>query len=391
MLVLSNKQSVTARNCEYRQFGTPRTSIGGLNFDLRYEAGAGTSAVNRTRAYFNQKREGFIEPSEYPTDKPVSEGEATAGIRAWRKVEDPEGTGGAVFFPVYDASFFDDDERALIPKTGSDEHPELYLDHFGGLYGLGVAWMELDETPVFWGMPGVGKTELLRFAAWVMQLPFRRISFTATSEVDDVIGKMMFSPEKGTYFHFGRLSAGWTKPGVLCLDEPNTAPPEVWQQIRPLTDNSKQMIVDQSDQPFPLDRNDDCYMGMAMNPAWDPRNVGAMEIADADANRVFHTFMDLPPDILEREIIQARVRLDGWELDDVQMNALMATAVDLRRLSAEEQLPITWAIRPQIKVARALRWFSPVTAYRRAAGDYLAPEQTQIMLDQVRSHFPTGD
>src|SRR6478609_3322103 len=95
MLVLSNKQSVTARNCEYRQFGTPRTSIGGLNFDLRYEAGAGTSAVNPTRAYFNQKREGFIEPSEYPTDKPVSEGEATAGIRAWRKVEDPEGTGGA--------------------------------------------------------------------------------------------------------------------------------------------------------------------------------------------------------------------------------------------------------------------------------------------------------
>jgi hypothetical protein len=86
-------------------------------------------------------------------------------------------------------------------------------------------------------------------------------------------------------------------------------------------------------------------------------------------------------------MIQARVRLDGWELSGEMLDCLMATATDLRQLSKDEVLPITWAIAPQIKTARALKWFTPVTAYRRAAGDSLEPEALQVMLDQVRAHW----
>lgn len=383
-LILSNRQSREAQDCDFRQFGTPRTTTGGLHFSPEYSDTFNSSVVTPTQVL--AEAASMVEPSEYPTDREVSEGDTTAGIRAWRQVFDPEGTGKSVFFPVYDASFFDDDQRQLIPKTGSDEHPELYIDHFGGLYGLGVAWMELDETPVFWGVAGVGKTELLRYASWIMQLPFHRLSITATSEVDDVIGKYEYDPVKGTWFRLGRLPVAWTQPGVLCIDEPNTGPPEIWQRIRPLTDNSKQMVLDEWDARI-LDRHSDCYMGMAMNPAWDVRNLGALEVADADANRLFHTFIDMPPEEVEKEIIQARVKLDGWELSPAQLKSLMDVARDLRKLSDDERLPVTWAIRPQIKVARALRWFSPTTAYRRAAGDYLDPEAQQILLDQVRAHF----
>lgn len=386
-LLLTNRLSFEARDCEYRQVGPQRGTMGGLHFLPEYNEAFTSSGVSPVAAYFTAKKAGFVDPTDYPTDREVSEEEATAGIRAWRRVVDPDGSDNEVYFPIFEAAFFDDSDRELIPKTGTDEHPELYVDHFGGLYGLGVAWFELDETPIFHGEAGVGKTELLRYAAWVMQVPFRRISITKSTEIDDIAGKYEYSPESGTYFRYGRLVEAWQRPGVICLDEPNVAgDPAVWHFIRPLTDNSKQLVLDMYDHRL-INRNTDCYMGMAVNPAWDPRNVGAMEIADADANRLFHFYIEMPPDALEREIIKARVALDGWEISTEQLDMVMSVAKDLRALSKEGELPITWALRPQIKVARALRWFNPPTAYRRAAGDALEPEALELVLDQVRAHW----
>lgn len=388
-LLLSNRLVQEARGCEYRQVGPNRSTMGGMMFLPEYESGFGSTRVDPAASYFANKKV-FVEPADYPTDKPVNEGEIAAGIKAWRKVVDPDGSGNEVYLPIYDSAFFDDSERTLIPKTGSDEHPELYVDHFGGVYGLGVAWIELDETPVLWGMAGVGKTELYRHMAWLMQVPYRRLSITASSEIDEVIGKLMYSPEKGTYFQYGRLPEAWQRPGVLCIDEPNVAQdPAVWHALRPLTDNSKQLVIDQNEHET-IERHPDCYMGMAMNPAWDVRNIGALEIADADANRLFHTYIEMPPENIEREIIQERVKLDNWELSREQLDMVMGIAKDVRNLSEAKELPITWAIRQQIKVARALRWFSPIVAYRRAAGDYLSPDALEILLDQVRAHWKEG-
>jgi hypothetical protein len=97
-------------------------------------------------------------------------------------------------------------------------------------------------------------------------------------------------------------------------------------------------------------------------------------------------FIELPPPQLEREIIKARVKLDGWEIDDERLATIMAIAEEIRGLCKEGTLPITWMIRPQIKVARASRWFDMVTAYRRAVGDYLEPEALDALLDVVRAH-----
>jgi hypothetical protein len=129
---------------------------------------------------------------------------------------------------------------------------------------------------------------------------------------------------------------------------------------------------------------------MAMNPAWDPKNVGAMPISDADANRLFHVSIELPPESLEREIIVNRVKVDGWELDSDRLDMIMGIAKDLRSLATDGELPITWGIRPQIKVARALRWFDPITAYRRAVADYLEPQAQESMLNAVRAHVDSA-
>lgn len=384
-LILGGQFAAEAKDCEYRAFGTVQTSTSGLHLLPEYDD-AFQMSVDPVRSYFKKKSDEFVDPTEYTTDKPTTDADEAAGIRAWRLVPDPDGSGRAAFLPIYRGEFFSDIERAKIPSTGDDEHPELYVDHFGGTYLAAVTWTELDETPAAWGISGTGKTEWYRYLAWLMQLPFERITITGSTEIDELIGMMKYSPAEGTYFKYGRLPLAWIKPCVLVIDEPNVGQPDIWQRLRPLTDNSKQMVLDENKNEV-LDRNQDCYMGFAMNPAWDARNVGANPIADADANRLFHVYVDLPPVSLEREIIRNRVSLDGWEITDEQLDMMIAIATDIRDLSVDGSLTITWAIRPQLKVARALRWFDTVTAYRRAVGDFLEPRQLETLLDIVKSHL----
>jgi MoxR-like ATPase len=385
-LILTNRQVHEARGCRYREFGQVRNTTAGIHLLPVYEEAFNLTS-NPIVSYFKSK-EHFVEPHEYPTDKPVTDEDRASGIRAWFRVPDPSGSDNETFLPTYDPDFFTPEERGKIPRTNDDEHPELYVDHFGGTYLAAVAWTELDETPALWGEAGTGKTELLRHLAWRMCLPFERINITAQTEVDDLVGKMLFDKEKGTYFSYGRLPLAWEKPCVLCVDEPNVGPPEVWQAIRPLTDNSKQMVIDQNAGERKA-RNADCYLGFAMNPAWDPKNIGALPVSDADVNRLFHVHIELPPPELEREIIRNRVLLDGWEMDDDRLDMVMKIAEEIRNLIKEGLLSqVSWAIRPQIKVSRALRWFEPVTAYRRAIADFLEPTVADALLDVVRAHAP---
>lgn len=380
-LVQSHEQVFMARNCEYRDFGSPLTSTETVTLFAEYADDFGK--FNPVKATLLKIAE-QVEPTKYISDLPVLEEEKAEGVLAWRKIEDPE-SGKFTHLPVFDSEHFDENDRELIPKTGDDEHPELYVDHFRGVYLAAVCWQELNETPALWGEAGTGKTELFRHLAWLMQLPFRRISITGSTELDDIAGKMRFNKEKGTYFQYGRLPIAWQRPGVICIDEPNTGPPDVWQFLRPLTDNSKQLVVDANEGEV-IRKNDSAYLGLAMNPSWDVRNVGTIELGDADANRLFHVYVELPPEEVEREIIRSRIRLDGYEIEDSRLDLVMNIAKDLRALIAEGGLTISWAIRPQIKVARALKWFDPITAYMRAVGDYLEPAARQAILDTVHSH-----
>lgn len=323
----------------------------------------------------------FVEPHEYETDAPVTAGHQAKGIRAWRKLSRE---GRDVYLPIFDPEFFDENERAKIPRTGDDEHPEKYMDHLGLAFITTVLWRELDETPALHGVAGTGKTEFFRYMAWMMCLPFERISITSSTELDDLAGKTLFE-DGATVFQRGRIPRAWSKPCVIVLDEPNVGSPAVWQFIRPLTDNSKQLVLDMNKGETIL-RDDHAYMGMAMNPAWDVRNVGAETISDADGSRLMHIFVDLPDAKMERQIIRERCALDGYEIEDATLNRIMGIAADLRKMSDDETLPVTWGIRNQIKVARATKWFDLRRAYQLASADYLEPAAAEIILDVVKAH-----
>jgi hypothetical protein len=390
-LILSNRNKEEAIGCEYRKVGKNATTTDGNKLLTQYEEGFAieVSATDPIAAFRAGQTTQLIDPKVYPTDRPVTDEHKALGYRAWRRIVDPENPLHETFLPIFDSSIWTDDERKLIPNTGDEEHPELYEDHGGLLYTISVLWRELDETPMMWGEAGTGKTELARHLAWLMQVPFVRIAINGSVELDDLAGKMMYHPEKGTYPHYGRVSKAWISRCVMLLDEPNTGQPPVWQFLRPALDNSRTLVLDMLEADD-LKRNDDCYTILAANPSWDPKNKGAEDIADADLSRLTHMYMTLPPEDIERHIIAARVRLDGWEISNKQLDLLMRVAVEIRGLVENQTLPVSWGIRPQLKVARLLRWFEPVTAYRRAIGDAMEPPAAETMLGIVRSHVDSG-
>lgn len=327
----------------------------------------------------------IIEPSTYNTDATVTPAHIKAGIRAWRKLSDTT-TKNSVLIPVFDRDFFDDEQRKLIPVTGGDEHIETYLDHQNLAYRCAVLWRHLDETPALHGVAGTGKTELFRYMAWMMQLPFHRISITKSSDIDELAGMVGFHNNE-TVFEYGIVPRFWRTPCVAVFDEPNVGPPEVWQFIRPLTDNSKQLVLPMNKGEI-VKRNENCYFGMAMNPAWDPRNIGAEPLAAADGSRLMHIFVGFPDAKIEREIIKRRCHLDGYTISDDVLTTMMDTARTLREM--DDTLSTTWGIREQIKTARATRWFSIVDAYRLAATDHMEPSEASMILDAVKSNTVGG-
>lgn len=383
-LIPDNRAAREAKDCSWASPSMGDThDLDGMVLLQVYE-GNNTDPV---RSFLNNP-EGIEEPSDHATDREVTEEDEAAGIMAWRKVADQRGTGKFTYLPIFNIESFSEEDRSLVPATASIEHPEWYVDTDNLVYTVAVAWMELDETPVLWGQAGVGKTELLRHIAWLMQVPFARLSITDSSEVDDVIGKMVFV-EGETRFQRGRLTKRWERPGVILVDEPNTGPDALWQRMRPMTDNSKQFVLDEANGEV-IERHMFTFLGMAMNPSWDRKNIGAKELSSADADRLTHVHLGLPSLDVERKIIERRVSEDlpeGVELDVQQMKKVMKVAADIRTLVDQGTLPISWGIRPNIKAARLLTWFDPVTAYRRAVADNLDPETGEMILNIVRTHM----
>lgn len=376
-LIPANKKKEEATGCQFRRPGrAPTVMLGNILPAWQAPKSVAAKAADAE----------FVEPLEYPTDREVTPDEEAKGIKAWRELKDPEGSGNSVMLPIFDPKHFTQEQRDLIPQSGDQENPQLYVDHNGAVYRIAVLWMELDETPAAWGMPGVGKTEVARHLAWLMQIPFYRFSIKESTEVAELEGFKEFDPQQGTYFRDGRFTEAWQSISVVCVDEPNMGRSEVWAFLRPCFDNSKQLVID-ADGGRNAPRNEFCFPMVSMNPAWSPTNVGANQIGAADASRLMHIQFSLPEEEVERKIIKNRIKVDGWLIDNERLNLVMSISTAIRNLVEDGTLSsLTWGIRENLKVARALRWFTPLIAYQMGAADYLEPQQRDVVLDQVRAH-----
>lgn len=332
-------------------------------------------------------------PEGYATDAPVSDGQKAKGITAWRRLENPADPEQAIMLPIYDTDaipYETEDlraaEAAKVPRAGDEGLPENYIDYDGITYPIAVAMTVLRDSPSLIGPPGVGKTALYRNMAYLMGLPYTRISITPSTEVDELAGHMEYHPEKGTEFRYGRLAAAWTQPGVICLDEPNSARPDVWFLLRPLLDSEKQLAIDTNEGEL-LTRHESSYLGLAMNPSWDYRNSGTNPLADADVSRLFHVQVGLPPENIEAEIIRTHCASVGFDISDQQLRVMRRIATDLRDTAAGGSLMFSWGTRSQLKVAKLLPYLTIEQAYQAALGASLEPEQEDLFLSTVRGHL----
>ncbi len=391
-VIFPTKRVKEAQACDVKSLAThatpPRPWLDSMALLPIYD-GTQNLEPSPISAFLARKGKPVVEPSTYATDAPIGAEDKEEGIRAWRRLPDPFGGPRSVMMPIFDREHFGASEQAKIPQTNDENHPEWYADTGGYLYKLLVAWRGLDETPILWGQAGVGKTELLRYAAWMMQLPFERVSITKSSNVDDLAGKPQVravgdAGAMETTFQYGRVPRAWGKPCILLLDEPNVADDEVWQFLRPLTDNAKQLVLDQNEGEL-LMRNSHCYLAMAANPAHDTRNIGAQEISDADSSRIWHVKMELPVRAVEEEIIRMACAGDDFEISKEQLKLVMDIAEDIRSQAELGALPISWGIRHNVKVARALAWFDAMEAYKIGAANFLEPEVAELILEPVRS------
>lgn len=383
-LLLTDRLPVYAEGCADAKPVDPShpATLDGFFFMPEY-----TKDFGKPNLLGHYKKQRATPPQQWASERPVKQGDVDAGIRAWRKVEDPEGYGAPIYLPIFDLDRMTEEQRNRVPMTGDDEHPEDYIDHSGAVYKVAAMWRGLDETPALWGQAGTGKTELFRHIAWLMGIPFIRISITMSTELDDLAGKMHYDPDKGTYFQYGRLPEAWRQPGVICLDEPNVGPPDVWQFIRPLTDNSKQLQLDMN-KGERIPRHEYAFLGMAMNPAWDSRNVGAATIGDADARRLMHIYMPLPPEEIEKEIIRTKCKEIGYEIPEETLKRIMSVGKEIRTMVDNGDLSqITWGVANQVKTAKAFRFFPPSKAFAVAVLDYLEPSAAEPIRTVIGSYF----
>lgn len=319
------------------------------------------------------------------SDKEVTDEDRKLGIAGWRKVEDPEGEGHDVFLPIFDEDFFEDEEKRKIPREDDDTHPELYVDYSGLLYQFAVDSWELDETLCLVGAPGLGKTEFGRWVAYLMKVPFNRFSFTKASEVDDMIGKIKFDTSVGTYWTDGRITSAFKKLGITMLDELNLGPEECKEFLRPIMDNSKQLVLDQDSGQI-AERHPMARMLVSINPAWDARNIGATEFADAEVNRMSFSYVGWPDALTERKIIKSNCKLIGYDIPDELVSKIIKIGADLKEASESGLLPGSWGIRQQIKVAKKTKYYGLERAYKQASLNYFDPNIASEILTLIGQH-----
>ena len=334
-----------------------------------------------------------IDPATYVSDLPVAE-EDKGKIRAWRAVGVGEGKKRKeIHLPIFDPEFFDETERDLIPFTGSDEHPELYHDGKNALLETFAVESWLNDEPLcLVGEPGVGKTDGARYLAWLMQMPFTHLQVTEETLPDEFNGRTVFK-EGETKFHWGRLPRGITKPCVLLSDEINTGQDSILQSYRSLLTRSGTLYLDGEEDAAKVvvKRHPYCFHLLALNPAWDPRNLGVRELSDADVSRLSFFWLNEPSDQVIADIILANLEAEGLSVTDDELAGMLKVRKDIKELAKSGALSFSWSIRQDVKVAKKMAHYSPTTAYNRALLDYCSPDSAEAVTKAVQSVFGYGD
>lgn len=402
--LIGNKElQPKAKACDVGVAGPNRTSSDGIMLDPKFDAGVFVLDVNdRENGKYDPAYHSSIDPREYVSDRPVTAEDIESGIRAWRKVNDPTGEAAPLYMPIFDWTAIGCTRDPRL--TYGDHQPDLYVDHAGLLHTFAFLYMgdltktedasgrerqvALNETLALIGGSGTGKTEFFCWVAWLMDLPFTRISLSPSTDPIEFFGMPSLGPnEEGmqvTGFKRGRFSLKYEQSGVIVLDEANSASDSIWFTLRSALDSAGQFAIEA--EGVVLEKDPYCFIGIAMNPD-DPAYRGVRPLGAADYDRLAKTYVELPDIDTERDIVRRHCEKIGYDVPEGILSLLSNVSVRLRQMHANGDITVPWTIRSNVRVAKCTMGLGVERAFRVAVTDGLRPDQAELILTVVRSYL----
>jgi MoxR-like ATPase len=142
------------------------------------------------------------------------------------------------------------------------------------------------------GVPGLGKTLLVRSLGQVLDLPFRRVQFTPDLMPGDILGAEILEEDHGTGHRSFRFQPGPVFTSLLLADELNRTPPKTQAA---LLEAMQERTVSFAGLPRPF------FVLATQNPL---EQAGTYPLPEAQLDRfLLHVRVDYPTEAEERAIL----------------------------------------------------------------------------------------
>lgn len=147
------------------------------------------------------------------------------------------------------------------------------------------------------GVPGLGKTLLVRSLAKVMQLDFHRVQFTPDLMPSDIIGMEILEEDRSTGKRFFQFNKGPIFTNLLLADEINRTPPKTQAALLEAMQEREVTYAGKTyDLPQPF------FLLATQNPL---EQSGTYPLPEAQLDRfLFYSIVEYPTDLEEVKILE---------------------------------------------------------------------------------------
>ncbi|MBL0164926.1 MAG: MoxR family ATPase [Xanthomonadales bacterium] len=209
------------------------------------------------------------------------------------------------------------------------------------------------------GVPGLGKTLLVRSLGQALQLEFRRIQFTPDLMPSDIIGTEILEEDHGTGKRYFKFQKGPVFTSLLLADELNRTPPKTQAA---LLEAMQEHTISYAGTTYPLP--EPFFVLATQNPL---EQAGTYPLPEAQLDRfLLHIHVDYPDETEERSILARTTGSSSGKVSQVMdAGEVIALQKLVREVHVSEDL-MTWitrlvrASRPQhsdiAEVREWVRW-----------------------------------
>ena len=160
------------------------------------------------------------------------------------------------------------------------------------------------------GVPGLGKTLLVRTLGEALKLGFRRVQFTPDLMPSDILGTEILEEDHGTGKRYFKFQQGPVFTNLLLADELNRTPPKTQAA---LLEAMQEHTVSYAGTTYPL--QEPFFVLATQNPL---ENAGTYPLPEAQLDRfLLHVRVDYPSEAEERAIITQTTGTRGAKVEAV--------------------------------------------------------------------------